>query len=411
MKDAYVRRAHGDEPVAHLHPRLEPILNERFGILLYEEDVMACAAALTGGTLADGDLLRRAIKKSGKEERARLKAEFVRRARASGVRGRDAEAVWTHLEKFAEYGFCRAHAAGYGVLAWRSALLKARYPAAYACAVMNNHAGMYPARVHLEEAKRMGVRVRPPCVNASADGFSLDADGSLRVGLARVHGLAERTRERIFEARDRKPFASLAGFLRRVPAAFREVEALVLGGAFDFTGRTRPELLYRLRVLFECEREEGRRRHGALFGEDLCPGAGLRLPQYDPWTLLRREGEVLGLFAGDHPMAVLRPDLPPGTVPAARLPDHAGKRVAVAGILSARRGTRTARTKEKMAFVTLEDESGLVECTLFPRAYRRWGGRFRSAGPFLASGRVEDRFGSCTLSADAVRPLERTLEG
>ena len=116
---------------------------------------MAVSAALTGGSLADGDLLRRAIKKTEGEERERLRREFVRRAGASGVSARDAEAVWVHLEKFAMYGFCRAHASGYGVLAWRSAILKARFPVEYYCAVMNNHAGMYPSRVHLEEAKRM----------------------------------------------------------------------------------------------------------------------------------------------------------------------------------------------------------------------------------------------------------------
>jgi DNA polymerase III alpha subunit len=313
-----------------------------------------------------------------------------------------AETAWVQLEKFAKYGFCRAHASGYGVLAWRSTLLKTRYPAPYYCSIMNNHAGMYPSRVHLEESRRMGVRVLPPCVNTSGDEFVTEGLHAIRVGLSWVRGLTERVREKIHAERGRRPFASLGDFLRRVPVAFKEVEALILAGAFTFTGRTRPELLYRLRVGFDGAREEAKRGGDTLFTGDLCPGSETTLPEYDLPTLLRHEGETLGLFVSGHPLAAIRDRLPSIVVPTKDFDDHAGRRVAVAGILSARRKTRTETKGELMEFVTLEDEFGLVECTLFPSTYRRWGGNFRTVGPYLAEGKVEDRFGSCTLTVDRI---------
>jgi DNA-directed DNA polymerase III PolC len=409
MKDAYIRRAHGAEPVTVLHERLAPILQERFGILLYEEDVMAVAAALTGGDLADGDLLRRAIKRAGGEARDRLQETFVAQAVRTGVGPKVARAAWAQLDQFAKYGFCRAHASGYGVLAWRSTLLKARYPVPYFCAIMNNHAGMYPSRVHLEEAKRMGVRVLPPCVNVSRDDFTTEGTDAIRVGLLRVQGLTERAREGIHLARRRRPFASLGDFLRRVPVAFKEAEALILAGAFGFTGRTRPELLYLLRVNFEGERREAKRGNDTLFAEDFPPGGKVRLKEYDPWTRLRLEAEVLGLFVDGHPMAVLRPRFPEEVLPTKDLASASGRRAAVAGILAARRKTRTESKKEIMEFVTLEDEFGLAECTLFPKTFRRFGGRFQTMGPYLAEGKVENRFGSATLTVERIRPVETTF--
>jgi DNA polymerase III alpha subunit len=401
MKDAYIRRSHGQEDVEYIHPRLEPILKDRYGVLLYEEDVMAVGATLTGGDLADGDLLRRAIKKSN-GDRGALRAEFLKKARNSGVQGNAAQAAWVQIEKFAKYGFCRAHASGYGVLAWRSTLLKARYPAQYFCAIMNNHAGMYPSRVHLEESRRMGVHVLPPCVNTSRDEFVTEGLHCIRVGLSRVGGLTERTREAIHAVRKRRPFASLGDFLRRVPLAFKEAEALILAGSFAFTGRTRPELLYRLRVGFDGARKVAKRGGESLFTGDLCPAEDTRLKEYDLPTLIRHEAEILGLFVSGHPIASIRRHLPGDMVTTQDFADHAGRTVTVAGILSARRKTRTETKGELMEFVTLEDEFGLVECTLFPSVYRRCGGNFRTVGPYVARGKVEDRFGSCTLTVDRI---------
>ncbi len=410
MKEAYVRRASGAEPVVYPHPRLANLLAGRFGVLLYEEDVMAAVAALTDGTLAEGDLVRRAVAKSeGEEDRRALRADFLRRARACGVDGAGAEAVWGQVVKFAKYAFCRAHAAGYGVLAHRSAALKARFPTAYACAVMNNHAGMYPSRVHLEEARRRGVGILPPDVNLSADRFVTEGGDAVRVGLSRVRALSRRTREAMYAERGRRPFESLGDFLRRVPVSWPEAENLIRAGAFSFTGRTRPELLYRLRVAFPGARREAGRGGGHLFSGDLCPAEGMRLPEYDPLAVLRLELESLGLFVSGHPMRALRGHLDGKAVSAVALGGLSGRRASVAGLLSARRSTRTEKGDRLMGFATLEDETGLCECTFFPASWKRCKPLLRGLGPFLAKGRVEDHFGAVSLTVEGLLGLR--IEG
>ncbi|MBI3539995.1 MAG: DNA polymerase III subunit alpha, partial [Candidatus Eisenbacteria bacterium] len=174
MKEAFCRRERGAEPARFLHPRLAPLLAATHGVMLYEEDVMTVAAALMRAPLADGDLLRRAIGAARGDEAFRtLERSFVARAVASSRDGdrvdeATARAVWRELTRFAAYAFCKAHAAGYGTLAYQSASLKARFPAEYAVGVLNHHAGMYATWVHVEDLRRNGVTFLAPCVQRSA---------------------------------------------------------------------------------------------------------------------------------------------------------------------------------------------------------------------------------------------------
>ncbi|OGF18247.1 MAG: hypothetical protein A2W00_08455, partial [Candidatus Eisenbacteria bacterium RBG_16_71_46] len=201
MKEAYCRRERGLEPASFLHPRLEPVLAATHGVLLYEEDVMSVAAALTGLSLAEGDDLRRAIVGArGDEEFRALERGFVSRARRAGVDTDVARAAWRDLTRFAAYAFCKAHAAGYGTLGYQSVQLKARFPAEYAVGILNHHAGMYATWVHVEDLRRRGVEFRAPCVRRSAWDTTLEAEGgaaAVRVGLGRVFGLHRATAERI----------------------------------------------------------------------------------------------------------------------------------------------------------------------------------------------------------------------
>jgi DNA polymerase III alpha subunit len=158
MKEAFCRRRRGLEPVHYPHERLRTTLAETQGVLLYEEDVMRVAAALCGMPHAEGETLRRAIGKARDDEEFRfLERGFVAQAMRAGVSEADAHVVWRELARFAAYAFCKAHAAGYGQLAWQSAALKCRWPAEWAVGVLNHHAGMYPTWVHVEDLRRGGV--------------------------------------------------------------------------------------------------------------------------------------------------------------------------------------------------------------------------------------------------------------
>ncbi len=446
-KERFVRRARGLEPTAYLHPRLEPLLRASHGVLVYEEDVMAVAAAIAGLSLRDGDNLRKAIGSTRDDgERRALANGFVRSAVLAGVEPDAARAVWDALAQFAQYAFCRAHAAGYGVIAHRMAWMKARWPAAFAAAFLNNGAGMYPKWVHVEDAKRMGVAILPPCVNRSAAEWTVECDeesarddtgrpgagvrgrargrGAIRVGLGEVRGLAARTIERALAARRERPFAGIGDFRRRSSAPLREAEALLLAGAFAFTGRTRPALLWELHARAATAAPSGADARAELplvAAHDDPPGPPL--PELSRLDVLRHEAEILGLTVAGHPLELF----PEATAAAGGTPRRADPRRArvvgavgavgaagVVGVVAASRRTPT-RSGEEMLFLTLDDGADLVECVLFPAIYRRAVGILGSFGPYLAEGTIDAPLGAATLrverltllAPDAPRPEAR----
>jgi DNA-directed DNA polymerase III PolC len=407
MKDLYVLRARGREPETYADGRLRRVLHANRGILLYEEDVMRVATAATGMPLSDADGLRRAIGRAREPaEWEALERWFVAKAVAHGVEPAAATAIWSDLARFGAYAFCKAHAAGYGVLAYWTVVLKARYPAEFAVAILNNHQGMYPKRVHLEDARRHGVRILRPSVGRSAEEFTLE-DGAVRVGLGEIAGLSRRAIESTVGARDRRPFTSLGDFLRRTRLARPEAEAIVKCGAADDFGETRPRLLWRLRATFGDETARRAGDEPALFDPErfrrVPPSPDLA--DYDPLRRAEMERELLGFPVDGHPMRFWRDALRlRGVVPAAALPPHAGRRALVAGLASAHRRFATARGGT-MQFLTLEDETGLAETTLFPDAYRRFAGLVRGGGMLLAAGRVEDHLGAITLTMDRLERL------
>jgi error-prone DNA polymerase len=417
MKDLYVRIQRGLEAPRTIHPRLHALLAPQKGVLLYEEDVMGAVAALTDSTLGRGDLFRRALAGTRTvEQREPLRRWFAARARTVGLSAAEVETAWREIARFGAYAFCRAHAAGYGVLAWQAAYLRAHWPAAWATALCDHHAGMYGLWVHVADLQRHGVRFALPCVQRSLDGAALEGDavhGPVRIGLGRVRDLGERTRARTLETRATEgPFASLADFLGRVRPDELEAQRLVEAGAFDWTGRTRASLLLEVeatRARYLKAEPEG------AFRVRRAPIALPELPEFAPYALRAREWDALELGVIAHPLAAHAPELWPADLPAAaeaaRAPGDAacalgeriGKRVQVTGIMAAARRVPT-KQGGRMLFLTLDDGTGLAECTLFPDAYARAQPRLAGAGPFVATGRVESQHGAVTVNVESVEP-------
>ena len=416
MKEAFCRRHRGLEPPAFLHPRLETVLRGTHGVLLYEEDVMCVAAALTGLSLAEGDQLRRAIAAArGDEEFRSLEAGFVAQAGRAGVDAETARAVWRELARFAAYAFCKAHAAGYGTLAYQCTYLKSHFPTEFAVGIMNHHAGMYPTWVHVEDLRRAGVEFRAPCASCSAWQTTLEVDGlrsAVRVGLSRAFGLSEATGERIVVARAEHPFRSLADFLDRARPTLPEVESLVHAGALDATGRSRPSLLLEARAgarAWSSARATAatQSRSGATALLDTEPVAAVRvpvLPEFDLARRVRGEVQATGLWFSGHPLETLIPaGAQRGAVPAASLPARVGRRVAVVGLPCAYRRVET-KSGERMLFMTLADRSGLAECVLFPDAYRTNAQAHRGQ-VVRVEGRVDESLGAVTLAVERAMAL------
>ncbi|MCC6670360.1 MAG: DNA polymerase III subunit alpha [Planctomycetes bacterium] len=405
MKERFVRRARGLEPVTVAHPVLEPVFRDTFGLMLYQEDVIRAAMAVAGCAAEDGDVLRRHLGKVHGGEAAQRDAFLV----AGLKRGLDRDAseqVWEEMARFAGFSFCKAHAVTYGRIAYRCVYLKAHRPAAFLAAMLSNDAGYYDKGVYVEEAKRWGIRLRAPHVNHSERAFTIEPDpGSrggfaIRVGLMEVRHLPAPRQEQIVAARRAGgPFVRLADVVARVPLHREELENLILCGAADGLGANRPELLWRARV---ARGAGGAPAAPGLFAPAPEPEPRFpSLPEYTPERRAQLEMELLGYSLDLHPVQALAPEggafLPIGAVE-----EHVGRTVTVRGMLVALRRLRTRRGTP-MLFFSLEDATGVVEASLFPDRYRALAGLLQGRGPFVVRGRVEAQHDGIGLRVLALR--------
>jgi len=387
MKDAFVRRRRGVEEWS-VDPRLEETLGATHGVMLYEDDLMLVTAALMGLPLSEGDRFRRRIQKAGPAAREEIGREFMTRCLLAGTPRETAADLWRQMAKFQGYAFCMSHAASYAQLAVASAWLRAHHPQAFWVAALNNNQGMYEKRVYVEEARRAGVRTELPCVNASGREFTAEG-GGLRIGLECVAGLSAATIGAILAGR---PFSSLRDFEARAGAAHPETRALIRCGAFDLFERPRPELLLELAATRRAKKP----------GSLEIP----RMPDLEEREKRRWEFEVLGMSPGMHLMEFLRAGREfPMTVASSRLAGLAGRRVRAAGVLDALRVTGAA-SGGAMEFLTLEDEEGVFEVTVFPDVYRRFASLVRGPGPYLVTGRVEDHLGAVSITAEKIERVD-----
>ncbi len=378
LKDAFVRRYKGEEAVQHIHPALAPLLDETFGVILYQEQVLRIAHELAGFSLAEADLLRRAMSHFDPGKRMQeLRRKFVGEAQArSGVPLETGEQIWEMMAAFAGYGFPKAHAASYAKISWRSAWCKTHYPAQFMAAVLANWGGYYSQRVYINEARRMGLVVRPPHVNQSGHNFvvsQVDGEPRLYMGLGQVKNLTARTIERILRSR---PFGSLDDFLARVDPRPQEAEALARVGAFDGLGNI-PAILEEL---------GGGWRAGQL---------SLFAPQTsaaEDWTLEQKmaaQQEILGASLEAHPLELAAGRIAAsGALNTLEAAARVGRKVTVAGVRQSSHRSRTSKG-ESMLFLTLEDLSGTLDVIFFPDAYHRARAALSSSAPLLVSGMME----------------------
>jgi error-prone DNA polymerase len=322
----YIRRRMGQEPVAYDHPSLEPVLRETLGVILFQEQVLQVAMALAGFSAGQAESLRRAMsRKRSREAIAKLKEQFIEGCLRNAVDRKTAETVFRKIAGFAEFGFPKAHAAAFGLLAYQTAWLRTYYPAEFLCALFNAQPmGFYGPHVLVNDGKRHGVEVLPPDINrsgASCTTEGLLAEGGMdavRIGLRYVKGLSETAARQVEEERERNgPFRSMFDFLERTRLKREAVENLVACGAFDAFGLERRELLWQLGLLYRSEGRNGRDRQLALplpTEQDM-----VELPSMTRWDRMVADYSILGLSPNCHPVAFLRPQLHEGVVPSRML--------------------------------------------------------------------------------------------
>lgn len=412
MMQAYIERFHHvrrhdgrHDPSWYLHPRMREALHETFGVMAYQEDVLKVAELIAGMSPEDSDGLRKAMsKKRDYVAIERYRRQFVKGALAGGCAPVIAAELWRQIESFSGYSFCKAHSASYALVSYQAAYLRAHHPAEFMAAVLSNYGGYYATFAYISEAKRMGLDVLLPCVNAGERHFT-GAGTAIRVGLGQLRHIHAEHIDRLLEERRRNgPFPDLANFLRRVNMPSIEVEHLIRSGAFDAIsgGMNRAQLLRQVVLA------------GARVRTDMVPSLfpPPPLPHVPPVRdftrrrMLACEAETIGFTVSAHPLELFRDQLKGlPIVSADRLDQYIGREVMLVGWQVTRKRLWT-RKDEPMVFVTFEDTHGLYETVMFPREYRRFAPMITSAGPFLATGIVTEDHGALTVTIKSLRLLK-----
>ncbi len=426
----YIAVKHGEEAPDYLHPALEPILKETYGVMTYQEQVMQIAQVLAGFTLGSADLLRRAM---GKKIAAEMEAQrqlFCDGAMARGTERRLAELIFDQMAKFAGYGFNKPHAAAYALITYQTAYLKANHPVELMAASMTLELGNTDKLAHFrQELNRLGIRLMPPDINRSQPGFSVETDAgtgrpAIRYALAAVKGVGEEAMRVLVQERERNgPYRTLGDFARRLdPKSFnrRQYESLAKAGAFDPLDSNRAQTIAAAETLLrQASRaaEERESRQENLFGT-IDPNFAPRpsSPPVADWPAvekLQHEFAAIGFYLSSHPLDAYGRSLErAGIVRSADLASvlsaNGSSRFRLAGIVVSRK-ERTSARGNRFAFVQMSDPSGVFEVTLFAETLREARALLDTGQPLAVTVDVSSEEDSLRLTAQKFEPLDEVV--
>ncbi|MFC0214113.1 DNA polymerase III subunit alpha [Paenibacillus chartarius] len=393
----YIQAKHGAVEVVYPHPTLEPILRDTYGIIVYQEQIMQIASTMAGFRLGEADLLRRAVSKKKREVLDEQRAHFVAGALRQGYGETEANLVYDMIVRFADYGFPRAHATAYGVLAFQTAYLKAHYPVAFMAsmltAVMGNHR---KTAEYVDECRRMGIPVLPPDVTSSGVTFTPIAGGEghspgIRFGLAAVKNVGTQAIEAIMRERNKGPFESLFDFCRRVDLRVcnkRVIESLIYCGAMDELPGNRAQKIAMIDYAVDAALKYQKDRDElqlSLLGFEETPNWDISFPEMSDVSSTQRlewEKELLGMYVSGHPLDAYAQLLEEARLDMlhdlADYPDNSD--VLVAGMVVSSK-TIVTKKGQAMAFAEVEDRIEKTEVVLFPELWKQ-------AAPLVAKGRL-----------------------
>lgn len=398
MKDLYIQRRAGLAEVEYVHPSLKPVLEDTYGGVVYQEQVMQVAAEVAGFSLSQADVLRKAMTKSrNKKTLLSMQQDFIDGARKKGLTEEQAKQVWLFLANFVGYGFNKAHSATYGVIAYQTAYLKYYFPVPYMTAVLNNHGGFYSKAAYIEECRRMGIELLPPDINDSEKEFTFQ-NRSIRVGLDMIFELTEKTKDRILQERALSPFHDYYDFVRRVTPHEGEVINLIKCGALRSLNENEPWLLLQNKLFFKHKRNRN-------LTESLLQN--VRLLPYNKYQRILNEMEILDFTVTGHPLDIFEEKIDWCHVtPSSELESRKGNRINFVGWLVTSRRVKT-QTRQYMKFLTLEDKHGLCEAVMFPVVYSQYGHVVKGYGPYWVTGTVQSRLpGEANLLVEKVEVIE-----
>ena len=407
MVEEFVKRRHGEAESVYLHPLLEPILKETYGVILYQEQVMRIASDLGGFSLGEADLVRRAMGKKKPEVLAAMREQFVQGAVTRGIATSLAQEIFDLMEFFSGYGFNKSHSVAYALVAYQTAYFKANYPQEYLAALLTSVMGN-PEKIglYIEEARHMKLPLLHPDVNLSQAVFIPEQNG-IRFGLLGIKNLGMGAIERIIAARVDGAYISLANFCERLADQVvnrRVIESLIRAGAFDFTQVSRQQMLAVLDQFLE--RYSRHQRNQAqlslleflVMPEEELPLPGL--PEFNQADLLKQEKEYLGVYLSGHPLEAWREKfLQNGVISIAELAEeNEGKEVLIGGIVTTWKIIQTKRGAT-MAGARVEDLTGSLEVVVFPKIYGGVKDGYQPERVVVVKGRLEHQEAGLKLLA------------
>jgi len=412
----YIERKHGNQTIEYIHPKLEPILKDTYGICIYQEQLMKIAQEVCGFTLGEADVLRKAVGKKIKELLDAQETKFIDGAIENGASKKVAKELWQWILPFASYGFNKSHSAAYATIAYQTAYLKAHYPVEFMASVLTSErADVERISFLIDECKKMDVEVLPPNINESLKNFTVvEGKNQIRFGLLAVKNVGVNIIEAVTEERKANGrFKSIGDFIYRVRSKDlnkKSMEALIKAGAFDEFAE-RNQLLNNLEKMLEIARENNKNQHTnqmGLFSSTKMSNNDIKLEKSAPasnFTKLGWEKELLGLYVSSHPLNGFKKLFASRTTPIIKIDaTMVDKKVVLGGLVS---GVKKIITKngKPMLFMKLEDLSGRTEVVIFPNLLEKNPAALQENKIVFVAGRVDDRNGEIKIVADDVQEI------
>ncbi|ESA37811.1 dna polymerase iii subunit alpha [Leptolyngbya sp. Heron Island J] len=428
----FINRKHGREQIDYPHELIQPILEETYGIMIFQEQIMKIAQDMAGYSLGEADLLRRAMGKKKQSEMDKHRGKFIEGSVANGVPKKTVETLWDQMVNFAQYCFNKSHSMAYGYVTFQTAYLKANYPVEYMAALLTAISGdQDKVQMHIANCVSMGIEVLPPDVNRSGVDFTPE-DNSILFGLSAVRNVGLGAIETILQNRaEEGPFGSLPELCDRIDLRAvnrRALEALIHSGALDGLNNNRRQLMADLEFVVDWAQSRAKDREigqGNIF--DMMLGGGdtskpnqnnnasayeaapkaPSMEDYDPQERLRLEKELLGFYISDHPLkSIQRPARILAPISLAELAEQPEKLTLSAIVMVSAMKPITTKKGDSMAILQIEDLSGQAEAVVFPRSYARIGMHIKADARLMIWGKVDRRDDQVQLIIDDAEPIE-----
>lgn len=397
MMKEFIERHKDPKRRKYLVPKMEEILGETYGVMIYQEDVIKVAHHVVGLTLEEADLLRRAMSGKMRSHKAMqmLSDRFFDCCKEKGYSETVAQALWKQIESFAGYAFCKAHSASFALLSFQVAYLKAHYPAEFMAGVLNNGGGYYSTAVYITEAQRIGLKLLLPDVNESVYGY-FGKDQEIRIGFLAIKNFEESPAETIVDERNENgKYVSLIDFLVRTRLGHERTESLIKCGAMDCFGLTRPTLLRLLDLYFKNKKILD------AYNNDLFANEALKLEKevitqtdFSPEEKSLYEYELFGYMISRHPLQFFDTEIKAKEIiQSTDMFKYHNRRIKMIGWYMTSKRIKTSKG-EIMKFLSLEDLTGTFEAVIFPKAYAQYAELTMSMGPYVIEGKVDAESGN-----------------